>query len=138
MLVTSFIHTTRPSIMQARTARARYVARLLRVGSRRLVRHFAIWRQRAALARQYEHELAMLLQFDDRMLADIGLTRTDVIAAAQTRWFTPGRMLDAAASRRRDATRNTETRHALPRVNAPALSPGAPAQLVMMETANYR
>jgi len=138
MLVTTFIHVTRPSIMQARAERARHIAKMLRIAGRRLLRRFAAWRRRAALARQYERELGQLLAADERMLMDIGVTRGDVIAAAQSRWFTPGRMVDAAARRRRDAMRVAEARRALPRVSAPALSPGAPARLVMLETANYR
>jgi uncharacterized protein YjiS (DUF1127 family) len=137
MLVTSFIHATRPSIMQARTERAIYVGKLLRIGAKRVVRRLAAWRERVALARQYERELAVLLQADDRMLMDIGLTRCDVHAAAQSRWFTPGRMIDAAAQRRRDAMRVADTRRALPRIAAPSLTPGAPVNLVM-DTANFR
>ncbi len=137
MLVTTVIHVARPSIMQARTERAIYLGRLLRIGVRRLVRRLSAWRARIALARQYERELAVLLQADDRMLADIGVTRGDVHAAAQSRWFTPGRMIDAAATRRRDAMHVSDTRRALPRVAAPAISPGVPVTL-MMETANFR
>jgi uncharacterized protein YjiS (DUF1127 family) len=137
MLVTTIIHVTRPSIMQARTERALYLGKLLRIGGKRLARRLSAWRDRVALARQYERELAVLLQADDRMLADIGLTRGDVHAAAQSRWFTPGRMIDAAAARRREAMHVSDTRRALPRIAAPALSPGAPVTL-MMETANFR
>lgn len=137
MLVTTLIHVTRPSIMQARTERAIYLGKLLRIAAKRLARRLSAWRERVALARQYERELAVLLQADDRMLADIGITRGDVIAAAQSRWFTPGRMIAAAATRRREAMRVADRRRALPRIAAPSLTPGAPVNLVM-DTANFR
>ena len=68
MLVTTLIHATRPSIMQARTERAIYLGKLLRIGVKRLARRFAAMRERIAQARQYERELAMLLQADDRLV----------------------------------------------------------------------
>lgn len=137
MLVTTLIHAARPGIAQARAARAAYLGRLLRLAGKRLARRFAAWRERSALARQYERELGELLQADERMLMDIGITRGDVIAAAQSRWFTPGRMIDAVANRRRDAMRAADARHALPRVAAPSITPGAPVSLVMDAT-NFR
>jgi uncharacterized protein YjiS (DUF1127 family) len=138
MLVTTFIHATRPSIMQARTERAVYVGKLLRIGAKRFARRLSAWRARIALALQYEHELAALLQADDRMLADIGMTRGEVIASARSRWFTPGRMAEAAAARRRDAMQIAKARHELPRVAAPALAPGAAACFLTVETSNFR
>lgn len=138
MLVTSIIHFAPRTVAQARAARAIYLGKIVRISLKRLKRRFAAWRARVALARQYERELAVLLQADDRMLSDIGLTRADVHAAARSGWFTPGRMIDAAARRRRDAMRVAQARHNLPRVPAPTLSPDAPMRLVVMETANYR
>jgi uncharacterized protein YjiS (DUF1127 family) len=138
MLVTSMIHLAPRTIAPARTARAIYFGKIARIGFKRLKRRVAAWRERVALARQYERELAVLLQADDRMLSDIGLTRADVHAASQSRWFTPGRMIEAAAERRKEAMQAAQARHDLPHVIAPAVAPGAPAQLLMVETANYR
>lgn len=138
MLVTSMIHLAPRTIAQARTARAIYFGKIVRVGFKRLKRRLSALRARVALARQYQRELAVLLQADDRMLLDIGLTRADVHAAATGRWFAPGRMIEAAAERRKDAMLAAQARHDLPRVIAPAIAPGAPAKLLIVETANYR
>jgi uncharacterized protein YjiS (DUF1127 family) len=138
MFVTTMIHVLRPSIAQARAERDAYTARLLRIAARRLWRRVRAVAARIALARQYERELGFLLQADDRMLMDIGVTRGDVHAAAHQRWFSPGRMIAAAAERRQQAMQVAETRRALPRVAAPALSPATPVKAATMETANFR
>jgi uncharacterized protein YjiS (DUF1127 family) len=57
-----------------------------------------------ALARLIRHrrDLAALATFDDRMLADIGLNRTDVRSAlAEPFWRDPGGILIARAGERR-------------------------------------
>lgn len=138
MLVTTMIHLAPRTNAQARTARAISLAKRVQRGFRRLSRRMAALRARLALARQYERELAVLMQADDRMLSDIGLTRADVIAAAHSGWFTPSRMIDAAAARRRSDRRNVEPRSDLPRLSAPSLTPGAPVKLLTVETSNYR
>lgn len=138
MLVTAMIHFAPRSIADARTARAKYVGKIARIGLRRLLRRIALFRERIALARQYDDDMTMLLQADDRMLLDIGVTRSEVIAAASDdRWFRPDRML-AAAQRRKDAMGTADACHALPRTAAPALTPGAPAQFLAVETSNFR
>ena len=136
MLVTTIIHLAPRTIAQARTARAISLAKRVRRGFRRLSRGIVMFRARIALARQYERELALLMQADDRMLSDIGLTRADVVASARSGWFTPGRMIDDAATRRGSDRRNAQTRDDLPRLAAPSLTPGAP--LLTVETANFR
>jgi uncharacterized protein YjiS (DUF1127 family) len=138
MFVTATIHAIRPSLAQARAERAAYLARLMRIGAKRLARRLRAFAARIALARQYERELGFLMQADDRTLMDIGVTRGDVHAAARQRWFSPGRMIAAAAERRKQAMQVAETRHALPRVEAPALSPATPVKAATMETANFR
>ncbi len=115
---------THPSIAQARSMRAEYLARLLRIAAKSAMRKLRRYAGRVAMARQYRRELAVLMQADDRMLMDIGLTRMDV-AAATERWFTPGRMIEAAAMRREQAMTAAHRRSALPRVQAPALVPAA-------------
>lgn len=137
MLVTTMIHVAPRTIAQARTARAIYLGKLVRIGFKRLSRRLSAMGARIALARQYERELAVLLQADDRMLTDIGITRADVLTAAQSRWFTPGRMVDAAARRRR-AMHDGQVPSDLPQMVAPAIAPGAPVKLLTMETANFR
>lgn len=139
MLVTAVIHFAPRSIVDARTARAKYIGRVARIGFRRLLRRIAVLRAQMALARQYDSDMAMLLQADDRMLADIGVTRSEVIAAASDdRWFRPIRMPAAAAQRRQRAIDAANAHDALPRLAAPALTPGAPAQFLIVETSNFR
>lgn len=138
MLVTAVIHFAPRSIADARTARAKHIGRIARIGFRRLLRRIAVLRARMALARQYDSDMAMLLQADDRMLTDIGIRRADVLTAAQSRWFTPGRMVDAAARRRRPAAHDGQVPSALPQIAAPAIAPGEPIGLLTMETSNFR
>lgn len=139
MLMTTLIHSTRPSIMQARTARAVYIGRFARIAFRRLLRRVAAWRERIALARQYDNDMVFLLRADDRILSDIGVTRSDVIAAASDhRWFQPNRMIAAAAQRREAAMKAADTKRDLPRVSAPAIAPAASGKWMTVETANYR
>lgn len=135
MLVTTLIHLAPRTIAEARTARAIYLGKIVRHGFRRLSYRIALFRRRIALARQYERELAVLLQADDRMLTDIGITRADVLTASQGRWFMPGRMVDAAARRSR---RTMQAPSDLPQIVAPAIAPGAPLKLLTMETLNFR
>ena len=75
---------------------------------------------------------------DDRMLADIGLTRHDVIAAAQEgrSWLRRHDALGAAALRRDEAMATARLRdEVLPEADAPSL---VPAQPRVMETSNFR
>lgn len=137
MLVTTMIHLAPRTIARARTARAISFGKHVRRGFRRLSRGIAAFRARLALARQYERELAVLMQADDRMLSDIGLTRADVVAASRSGWFTPGRMIDGAATRRGSGRRNAQRRGDVPRLPTPSLTPGAPL-LLTVETANFR
>ncbi|MDT3685446.1 MAG: DUF1127 domain-containing protein [Pseudorhodoplanes sp.] len=137
MLVTTMIHLAPRTIAQARTARAISLGKHVRRGFRRLSRGIVAFRARIALARQYERELALLMQADDRMLSDIGLTRADVVAASRSGWFTPGRMIDDSTTRRGSDRRNAQSRSDVSRLPAPSLTPGAPL-LLTVETANFR
>jgi hypothetical protein len=66
--------------------------------------------------------LAMLANFDDRGLADIGLTRSDLYdALAQRVWDDPTTMLECRRTARRDEAR---------RAVSPPLVPTAPAQML--------
>lgn len=139
MLVTAVVHFAPRSIADTRTARAKYVGKIARIGFKRLLRRITVLRERIALARQYDSDMAMLLEADDRMLLDIGVTRSEVIAAtSDDRWFRSNRMLAAAAQRRQDVIDASNARDALPRLAAPALTPGAPVRFLAVETSNFR
>jgi hypothetical protein len=80
----------------------------------------------------------MLIHADSRMLADIGLTRYDVVAAAQESrgWLGRRDALRAAAARREEAVASARVRRsALPHTEAPPLVPSAPHTV---ETSNFR
>ena len=65
-----------------------------------------IWRQRVACVLsgwRHRKGLAMLAKFDDRALADIGLTRADLYdALAQRIWDDPTAILERRRNARRD------------------------------------
>jgi uncharacterized protein YjiS (DUF1127 family) len=126
------------TIAAARTRRFAYFGRLVRFGFRRIRSQISAWCRRVAMARQYDRDIAMLMQADIRMLRDIGLTRADVHAAAQKGvWRNSNRMLEAAADRRSDAIVAAQDRHpSLPRVDAPALAPNAFGRAI--ERMNFR
>lgn len=69
-----------------------------------MVRGVAVMVKNVWKAWQARHDAAVLLEFDEHMLADIGLTRTDVMSA----FATPHKMserLEALARERRHASR---------------------------------
>jgi uncharacterized protein YjiS (DUF1127 family) len=95
-------------------------------------------RVRITRATQRHRELELLMHADDRMLADIGLTRYDVVTAAQESRGWRGRRdaLQAAAARRDDAVAMSAAKRAgLAHIAAPALAPALPHAL---ETSNFR
>jgi uncharacterized protein YjiS (DUF1127 family) len=60
--------------------------------------------RRLATAFRHRHDAAILMRFDDRMLADIGLTRRDVREAFdEPVWRDPTELLGERVSRRRPA-----------------------------------
>jgi uncharacterized protein YjiS (DUF1127 family) len=110
------------AVAQARRMRARVIGRIARKAWRGFRYRIAAIYARWSLARQYRRDLAMLMHADARMLADIGLTRGDVRAAASEGDFS--RTLKASAERRDEAIAAAQTRgQTLPRVHAPALAP---------------
>jgi aspartate oxidase len=126
------------TIAQARTQQARSFRRQLRIALRR-ARHGmrALW-TRMARTSQYHEELELLMHADDRMLADIGLTRFDVVSAAQESrgWHGRRDALRAAATRRDDAIDVARARRSgLPDMQAPSIVPALPCA---METSNFR
>ena len=60
--------------------------------------------RRLAIAFRHRHDAAILMRFDDRMLADIGLTRRDVREAfSEPVWRDPTELLVQRVSPRRPA-----------------------------------
>lgn len=80
--------------------------------------------QRLSRALKHRRDARLLAGMDDRMLADIGLTRSDLRDAyAEPLWRDPTDML---ADRACDKRRYRQTGLATPRINAPDLVPGKP------------
>jgi uncharacterized protein YjiS (DUF1127 family) len=126
------------TIAQARTRRAKRARRSISVAIGKIVRGLRTIGQRMARDWQYQRELGLLMHADDRMLADIGLTRHDVIAAAQQQrsWLRRHDALRAAGLRRAEAMATARLRgNALAHLEAPSLVPALPR---VMETSNFR
>lgn len=126
------------TIAQARTRRTRIFGRQLRVALRKARRAMLAMWTRVARTSQYHRELELLMHADDRMLADIGLTRFDVETAAQESrgWHGRRDALRAAATRRDEAIGAARARRAgLPHMQAPPIVPALPCA---METSNFR
>lgn len=117
------------TIADARTQRARYAGRRLRISIRRIIRRFRDLG--AHLARRWRdaRDLAILVRADDRQLADIGLTRCDLSVAGQESrsWFGRRLTMAAAAQRRDEAMSLVHARSkTLPQAASPSLMPGTP------------
>ena len=126
------------TIAQARTRQARAFRRRLRLALRKARAGLRAFWTRLTLTSQYHHELELLMHADDRMLADIGLTRFDVVSAAQESrgWHGRRDALRAAATRRDDAIGVARTRRTrLPDLQSPLIVPALPCA---METSNFR
>jgi uncharacterized protein YjiS (DUF1127 family) len=93
---------------------------------------------RMAQSRRGHREFELLMHADDRMLADIGLTRCDVVMAAQESRGLLGRRdaLHAAGTRRDEAIAVSQARRSgLPCTETPPLVPALPS---VVETSNFR
>ena len=97
----------------------------------------AIWRSFAYRAKQFERAIEhrraaqALARFDDRMLADIGLTRADLRDAySESLWDDPTALLRARALERRLARHGITNGFTPESVNAPPLSPKVDAAAV--------
>ncbi len=126
------------TIAQARTRRAHAFSRLLRIALRKVQAGLRVFWTRLARTSRYHHELDLLMHADDRMLADIGLTRFDVVSAAQESrgWYGRRDALRAAATRRDDAIGVARARRSrLPEMPAPPVVPALPCT---METSSFR
>ena len=126
------------TIAQARTQQARSFHRQLRIALRKARSGLrGLW-MRLARTSQYHQELELLMHADDRMLADIGLTRFDVVSAAQESrgWHGRRDALRAAATRRDDAIGVACARRSgVPDMEAPPIVPALPCA---METSSFR
>lgn len=132
------VRFTPRTIVWARTEQARAMRRQLRIALRKAQYGLrALWHRLAQTSR-YHQELELLMHADDRMLADIGLTRFDVVSAAQESrgWHGRRDALRAAAMRRDDAIGVARARRSgLPDLQAPSIVPALPCA---METSNFR
>lgn len=114
------------AIVRARSERMRRPGVWLHAAIRTAVAWLRMTRQRMAMNARYRRDLAMLLYADDRMLADIGITRYDVGAALHEsrRFLGRNAIMEGAAARQETAFRAAQTRrHALPETEAPPLVP---------------
>lgn len=126
------------TIAHARTRRARAFRSQLRIVLREARRGMRVLWARMARAARYHRELELLMHADDRMLADIGLTRFDVVSAAQESrgWHGRRDALRAAATRRDEAIGVARARRAgLQHMQAPPIVPALPCTI---ETSNFR
>lgn len=125
------------TIARARALRARHARRILASATRRIGRSLRDIVDRIVRDRLHLRELTLLMHADQRMLADIGLTRHDVIAALESRsWLHRHDALRAAGLRRDEAMAAARMkRSALPREDAPSLAPDLPRATV---TSNFR
>jgi hypothetical protein len=125
-------------IAQIRRQQARAFRSELYAAARVVLRGLRALKARMTRAAQYHHELELLMHADDRMLADIGLTRFDVVTAAQASrgWHGRRDALQSAALRRDEAAAVSGARRAgLPLIASPSLAPALPHA---METSNFR
>ncbi|NWG22961.1 MAG: DUF1127 domain-containing protein [Pseudorhodoplanes sp.] len=106
------------TIAQARTVRSRHAGGVVR-------RLILSARERLVEARRRRRDLAMLLEMDNRLLADIGLTRDEVRVAARTPWWGTPVALAEAASRREEAMAEVRRQAALRMVRARPITPDA-------------
>lgn len=110
------------------------------------IRHVltAIWRgfvyRAKRLERAIEHRRAaqVLARFDDRMLADIGLTRSDLRDAyAESLWVDPTSLLRARALERRLARHGISHGLAANSVTAPPLAPKVDAAAISQARTSF-
>lgn len=99
----------------------------VRAGSGRLLAIVgAVARRLAGIGRAWRHrkDLLLLASFDDRMLADIGLTRGDLRdAAAELPWRDPTTVLVSRVGERRRARPRPSSDRALRGLEAPPTVP---------------
>ncbi len=82
-------------------------------------------RIRFVRARRRRRDLAMLLEMDNRLLTDIGLTRGEVWAASRTPWWREPAALADATRRRDEAMAGVKRQAALHVVRTRPIAPDA-------------
>lgn len=125
---------TNSLIAAARADLNRHFARNLRHAAKRAMRHVRLACRRIAEAQRQRREIDLILRADDRMLADIGLTRADARFA-----FAGGRKAErwnAAQGRDEARAAASGSLETLPQVHAPALAPALPRHPIAHE--NFR
>lgn len=124
------------AVARTRSHLAQELGRLLMVAACTSVRRLRSAAWRAAPHSRHPNELALLAFTGDRLLADIGLTRQDVIAAAQQSRGPFGRRDAMRAATHRDEAvgLSSARRTGLAYVDSPPLMPASP----MVETSNFR
>jgi len=89
-----------------------------------------VWR-----ALKNRRDALMLARLDDRMLADIGLNRSDLRDAyAEPLWRDP---TDLLAGRARDKRRYRASQFPAARIGAPSLAPGASSERRTLRTTRH-
>jgi hypothetical protein len=114
------VHRFAPrTIAAARTQRARSASRRLRVAMLEVRRILLEFHTRLAGRWQDARDLQTLSRADERQLADIGLTRCDLVG--------PPRAMAAAGRRREEAMALARARSkGLPQTDSPSLMPAPP------------
>ncbi len=129
---------SRRMIAQARREQAKAFVRQLRTALGAALGRIRALKARIVRAWDHHRQLELLMHADDRMLADIGLTRFDVVAAAQESrgWLGRRDALHAAGARRDEAIAISQSRRGgLPRTEAPPIVPALPCGV---EMSNFR
>ena len=101
-------------MIRARRHQAKALRSRLRFAIRGMLRGLDALKSRLAHAAQYHRELELLMHADDRLLADIGLTRFDVVSVAQDYrgWLGRRDALQSAAVRHDEAVATARARRA--------------------------
>jgi uncharacterized protein YjiS (DUF1127 family) len=126
------------TIARTRSSLALDFGRLAVLTIRKAIRRLRTVRSKLAERARRRQELAMLVHADARILADIGVTRFEVIAALDEGRRLLGRseIIKTAAARQEQAFRAAQARRsALTHADAPPLVPALPHAL---ETSNFR
>lgn len=124
-------------IARTRSNLALDLRRLVGLAIRKAIRRMRAVRRQVAMNARHQHELSLLVHADDRMLADIGVTRHEVVAALHEtrRFFCRNGTMEGAAARQEQAFRAAHRHTALPKTDAPSLAPDLPR---IMKPSNVR
>lgn len=110
------------TVALARAERAAAFGHVVGSAAAALLNGISALAHRIAQDRRRRHDLALLMQMDARLLADIGLTRGEVAVAARGGFWGGPDVLAEANARREAASEATQKVRAL-RPKAPAIVP---------------